>query len=56
MSCGVRFAVSADESLTKLFSWKKLPKDSPVAFAGEAGYQADLSDARLALEIVLLYA
>jgi hypothetical protein len=28
--------------VTKRFGWKKLVKDSPVAFEGEAGYQADL--------------
>jgi len=28
--------------VTKRFGWKKLSKDSPVAFEGEAGYQADL--------------
>jgi SPFH domain/Band 7 family protein len=28
--------------VTKRFGWKKLSKDSPVAFDGEAGYQADL--------------
>ena len=28
--------------VTKRFGWKKLAKDSPVAFEGEAGYQADL--------------
>lgn len=28
--------------VTKRFGWKKLTKDSPVAFDGEAGYQADL--------------
>jgi len=28
--------------VTKRFAWKKLAKDSPVAFEGEAGYQADL--------------
>jgi hypothetical protein len=28
--------------VTKRLSWKKLSKDSPVAFDGEAGYQADL--------------
>jgi SPFH domain / Band 7 family len=28
--------------VTKRFGWKKLAKDSPVAFDGEAGYQADL--------------
>ena len=28
--------------VTKRFSWKKLSQDSPVAFDGEAGYQADL--------------
>ncbi len=26
----------------KRFSFKKLPEDNPIAFAGEAGYQADL--------------
>src|SRR4029077_9632988 len=28
--------------VTKRYSWSKLTKDSPVAFDGEAGYQADL--------------
>src|SRR5207245_2324095 len=28
--------------VTKRFSFKKLAKDNPVAFSGEAGYQADL--------------
>lgn len=28
--------------VTKRFGHKKLAKDSPVAFEGEAGYQADL--------------
>src|ERR1700740_3112384 len=28
--------------VTKRFGWKKLAKDSPVAFDGEAVYQADL--------------
>lgn len=28
--------------VTKRFSWKKLSKDNPIAFEGEAGYQADL--------------
>ena len=28
--------------VTKRFAWRKLSKDSPVAFEGEAGYQADL--------------
>ncbi|HUK54677.1 MAG TPA: hypothetical protein VL099_15435, partial [Candidatus Binatia bacterium] len=28
--------------VNKRFGWKKLAKDSPVAFDGEAGYQADL--------------
>ena len=28
--------------VTKRFGFKKLAKDSPVAFDGEAGYQADL--------------
>jgi hypothetical protein len=28
--------------VTKRFSWTKLAKDNPVAFSGEAGYQADL--------------
>jgi len=28
--------------VTKRYSWKKLEKDSPVAFDGEAGYQAEL--------------
>ena len=28
--------------VTKRFGWKNLSKDSPVAFDGEAGYQADL--------------
>lgn len=28
--------------VTKRFGWKRLSKDSPVAFDGEAGYQTDL--------------
>ncbi len=28
--------------ITKRFAWKKLPDDNPIAFQGEAGYQADL--------------
>jgi hypothetical protein len=28
--------------VTKRFSWKKLTKDNPIAFEGEAGYQAEL--------------
>jgi hypothetical protein len=28
--------------VTKRYSWKKLTKDNPVAFDGEAGYQAEL--------------
>ncbi|MGD0382900.1 MAG: hypothetical protein ABSA77_05200 [Thermoguttaceae bacterium] len=28
--------------VTKRFSFKKLPEDNPIAFRGEAGYQADL--------------
>ena len=28
--------------VTKKFSFKKLANDNPVAFNGEAGYQADL--------------
>ena len=28
--------------VTKRFSFKNLPEDNPIAFEGEAGYQADL--------------
>ena len=28
--------------ITKRFSFKRLPDDNPIAFRGEAGYQADL--------------
>ena len=28
--------------VTKRFSFRKLPDDNPIAFHGEAGYQADL--------------
>lgn len=28
--------------VTKRFSWKKLAKDNPIGFEGEAGYQAEL--------------
>jgi regulator of protease activity HflC (stomatin/prohibitin superfamily) len=28
--------------VTRRFSWKKLAKDNPIAFEGEAGYQAEL--------------
>ena len=38
--------------VTKRYSWKKLEKDSPVAFDGEAGYQAELLMARATVETV----
>jgi len=41
--------------VTKRFGWKKLEKDSPVAFDGEAGYQADLLMAGLRWKPWLLY-
>jgi hypothetical protein len=28
--------------VTKRFAWRRLPDDNPIAFRGEAGYQADL--------------
>src|SRR5207302_3615285 len=42
--------------VTKRFSWKKLSQDSPVAFDGEAGYQADLLMPGLRWKLWLLYA
>src|SRR5437899_11049237 len=42
--------------VTKRFSWKKLSQDSPVAFDGEAGYQADLLMPGLGWKLWLLYA
>jgi hypothetical protein len=41
--------------VTKRFGWKKLSKDSPVAFDGEAGYQADLLMAGLRWKTWLYY-
>src|SRR5437867_6750610 len=41
--------------VTKRFSWKKLSNDSPVAFYGEAGYQADLLMPGLRWRFWLLY-
>ncbi len=41
--------------VTKRFSWKKLSNDSPVAFTGEAGYQADLLMPGLRWRLWLLY-
>src|SRR5712691_7211142 len=41
--------------VTKRFSWKKLSEDSPVAFGGEAGYQADLLMPGLRWKLWLLY-
>src|SRR5712692_2723276 len=41
--------------VTKRFSWKKLSNDSPVAFNGEAGYQADLLMPGLRWRFWLLY-
>src|SRR5574337_1137634 len=41
--------------LTKRFAFKKLSKDSPVAFDGEAGYQADLLMPGLRWKLWLLY-
>src|SRR6266568_2368666 len=39
----------------KRFSWKKLAKDNPVAFDGEAGFQADLLMAGLRWKSWLVY-
>src|SRR5215471_8231878 len=41
--------------VTKRFSFKKLAKDNPVAFNGEAGYQADLLMPGLRWKPFLLY-
>ena len=41
--------------VTKRFGWKKLAKDSPVAFDGEAGYQADLLMAGVRWKTCLAY-
>src|SRR5215472_15427140 len=41
--------------VTKRFSWAKLAKDNPVAFNGEAGYQADLLMPGLRWKPFLLY-
>ena len=41
--------------VTKRFSFKKLTKDNPVAFNGEAGYQADLLMPGLRWKTVLVY-
>src|SRR5215813_7764143 len=42
--------------VTKRFSFKKLAKDNPVAFSGEAGYQADLLMPGLRWKPFFLYA
>src|SRR5215475_558310 len=42
--------------VTKRFSFKKLAKDNPVAFGGEAGYQADLLMPGLRWKPFFLYA
>ncbi len=42
--------------VTKRFSWKKLAKDNPIAFEGEAGYQAELLMPGLRWKPWLLYA
>jgi len=41
--------------VTKRLSWKKLTKDNPVAFGGEAGYQADLLMPGLRWKASLIY-
>jgi hypothetical protein len=41
--------------VTKRFSWQKLAKDNPIAFDGEAGYQADLLMPGLRWKPWLLY-
>jgi len=41
--------------VTKRFAWKKLSADSPVAFDGEAGYQADLLMPGLRWKLWLVY-
>src|SRR5215467_16363447 len=42
--------------VTKRFSFRKLEKDNPVAFSGEAGYQADLLMPGLRWKPFFLYA
>lgn len=39
----------------KRFSMKKLPEDNPIAFKGEAGYQADLLMPGLRWKFIVLY-
>jgi len=41
--------------IMKRFSFKKLPEDNPVAFNGEAGYQADLLMPGLRWRFIVLY-
>jgi len=41
--------------VTKRFSTKKLPKDNPIAFRGEPGYQADLLMPGLRWKLWILY-
>lgn len=41
--------------VTKRFGWRKLAKDNPVAFDGEAGYQADLLMAGVRWKSWLVY-
>lgn len=41
--------------VTKRFSFRKLSKDDPIAFGGEAGYQADLLMPGLRWKFCLLY-
>ena len=42
--------------VTKRFSWKKLTRDNPIAFDGEAGYQAELLMPGLRWKPWMLYA
>lgn len=42
--------------VTKRFAWKKLVKDNPIAFDGEAGYQADLLMPGLRWKSWIIYA
>ncbi len=42
--------------VTKRFSWKKLPDDNPIAFHGEAGYQADLLMPGWRFKLWIMYA
>jgi uncharacterized membrane protein YqiK len=42
--------------VTKRFAFRKLPDDNPIAFRGEAGYQADLLMPGWHFKLWVLYA